>query len=156
MRMPAEQQVEIGMRRLPVDLGRMRQQDRKFAAGKARRGLFDVVGAVVVSIVDPDQMDVLVTAFEGFGLVEQHADAHLLERGDHADRVVVAQHAVNRPSDMLAHPCHTRDGRVVRPEGFPAIVAGQHAKIIGQVRQQLDQPPDRAFAYVDVQVADME
>ena len=49
---------------------------------------------------------------------------------------MVAQHAVDRPREVRAHPRHSRDGRVERPEGLPAIVASQNTKVIGETRQQ--------------------
>jgi len=130
MRMSAEQQIEIGMRRLAIDLGRMRQQDRKFVVGELGRSLFDIVEPIVVSVIDTGQMEALIAALEHFGFVEQHANAHLFQLGDHADRIMVAQHAVDRGDDMRTHPCHPRDGCTERPVGFPTIIAGQYAKVV--------------------------
>jgi len=78
MRVPAEQEIEIGVRGLAIDLGRMRQQDRKFFSGYLRRGFFDVIDPIIVSVIDSNQMDALIASLERFGLVEQHPDPHLL------------------------------------------------------------------------------
>jgi len=119
-------------------------------------GFLDVVDPVVVRVVDADEMDALIAALEGFGLVEQHADPHFLQPRDHADRVVVAEHPEDRPRDLCAHPRQSLEGRREGPERPPAIVAGQHADIVGQAREQLDQALHRPLVHVDVQVANLQ
>ena len=47
-------------------------------------------------IIDASQMNVRVAALNHHALVEQHVDAHSLQSWHHADRVVVAQHAIDR------------------------------------------------------------
>ena len=47
--------------------------------------LLDVVGMEEMRIVDPGEMDALVLPRDGHGFVQEHPDAHLLERGHHAD-----------------------------------------------------------------------
>ena len=39
---------------------------------------------------------------------------------------------------------------------FPTIVAGQHAKVVSQAGEQLDQPLHRALVQIDVQIADLK
>jgi len=69
MRMSAQEQIKIGICCLAIDLRRMRQQDREVVTGKLRRRFFDIVDPVVVSVIDPDQMDALIATLERFGLV---------------------------------------------------------------------------------------
>ena len=109
-----------------------------------------------MSVIDPDQMNAPTAALERLGLVQQHADPHLLQGWDHADRIVVAQHPVYRGNQVRAHPRHARDRGIDRPEGFSAIVAGEYAKVVCQAGEQLDQPLHGALVQIDVQVADLE
>ena len=48
------------------------------------------------------------------------------------------------------------DRGVERPEGLAAVVAGQNAEIVGDGRQQLDQPAHRAVVHVDMQIAELQ
>ena len=94
------------MRGLAVDLRRVRQQDRELATWDRSRRLLDIVDAVEVRIVDPGQMQPGTILLDHVGFVQEHADAHVLELRDHADRVVVAQHPVDRAFQMRPHPRH--------------------------------------------------
>src|SRR5262249_54932740 len=87
----AQQQIESGLGRLAKDLRRMREQDGKVIARNAGGGLADVVHAIEVRVVDAGKMNALSPALDRHAFVEQHADAHVLERRHHADRVVIAQ-----------------------------------------------------------------
>ena len=156
MGVPAQHQIEFGVCRLAIDLRRVRQQDRKPVIGQLRNRLLDVVDPVIVRVVDADDMDALVAAHQGLGFIEQHANPHLLQPGDHADRVVVAEHAEDRPLDLRADPRQSFEGGVERPERLAAIVAGQHAEIVSQPRQQLGQTAHRPFVHIDVQIADLQ
>ena len=62
MSMAAQQQAEPGMRRLAVDLRRMRQQDRRLRARHRLDRFFDVVHPIVMSVVDADEVDALSAA----------------------------------------------------------------------------------------------
>ncbi len=156
MRVAAEHQVEIGVRRLAIHLGRMRQQDRKFARRDFQGGLFDLVHAVVVGVVDAGEVQALAVAEQRLGLVDQHPDAHFFERRRHPDRIVVAEDRVDGCGDLRAQPSHALDRGFARPVGLAAVVSGQHTKIVTELRQQLAKPPHRRQADVDMQVADLE
>ena len=69
---------------------------------------------------------------------------------------MVTQHAIDRPREMPKHPRHPVDRGVERAEGLAAIVAGEHADVVVQARQQLDQPVHRRDTHVGVQVAEMQ
>ena len=71
MGVPAEHQIEPGMRGLPIDLRGMRQEDGKFANRDTGSRLFDVVHPVIVSIVDADEMDMIPAPLDYLRLVEQ-------------------------------------------------------------------------------------
>src|SRR6266404_9545154 len=86
MRVSAQQQFETGMGGLTVDLWRMRQQNREFRTGNLRHCLLNIVHPVVMSIINPYQMNALSAAHERLGLVEEHPYPHVLHCRDHADR----------------------------------------------------------------------
>jgi hypothetical protein len=50
--MPTQKQIEAGMGSLAVNLGRMRQQDRKRMVWNSGRRFFDIVDPVIVGIVN--------------------------------------------------------------------------------------------------------
>ena len=60
-----------------------------------RRSLLNIVNPVVVSVVDAAQMNALVATHNRLGLVEQHSYADLLHSRNHADRIVIAQYAID-------------------------------------------------------------
>src|SRR5512132_4360740 len=62
MGMATQQHIEIGVGRLAIDLRRMGKENGKLAVRELRCGLFDIVDAIVVSIVDPRQMNALIPA----------------------------------------------------------------------------------------------
>jgi hypothetical protein len=43
-----------------------------------------------VRVVDSGKMDALMIALDRLTFVKQHADAHLFQSGQHADRVVIS------------------------------------------------------------------
>jgi hypothetical protein len=49
-------------------------------------------------IVYPGKVDLLTAALNGVAFVKQHADAHSLQVRHDADRVVIAQNAIDRPA----------------------------------------------------------
>ena len=156
MGMTAQHQVKTGMGRLAIDFRRMRQQDRKRAMRDLRRRLFDVVDTVIVRVVDAGKVQDLAVAQHRLGLVDQHADAHFLERRRHPDRIVVAEDRVDRTGNALADARHARDRRLAGPKGLAAVVSGQHAQIVAELRQQFGEPSHRCRVDVDVKIAELK
>src|SRR5471030_1814736 len=75
MSMPAQHQVETRMRSLTEDLRRMREQDRHTASWNVRRCFFDVVGAVVMRVIHPGEVERSRPALDQCAFVKQHANA---------------------------------------------------------------------------------
>src|ERR1700693_4728301 len=73
----AQEQFEVSVRRLAVNLRRMREQDGKFVVRYFGRRILDIVGPVVMGIIDTGEMDTLTVKGDRLGLVEQHPDSHL-------------------------------------------------------------------------------
>ena len=115
MGVAAQQQVEVGVRRLTINLGRMRQQNREFAIWDLRGRFLDIVHAVVMGVVDPGEVQNLTVAQQRLGLVDQHADAHCFERRHHADRIGVAQDGIDRRGDTIAQSRHAGDRGFIQP-----------------------------------------
>ena len=156
MGMAGQGQVEAGMRRLAVDLGRMRQQHGKLV-GPWRGDFRDIVGAKEMGVVDAGEMQLLTAPFQRLGLVEQHPHAHLLQLGHHADRVMVAEHAVTPGPTDLARTERDPGKRIGEgPEGLAPIVARHDADVVAQVRQQLGHALHGLAAHVGMQVAELQ
>ena len=102
--MATQKQIEPGMRGLTVDFWCMRKQDRKFVMGNLGCSLFNIIDTIVVGIVDAGQMDPLVTPHDDLGFVKQHSYAHLFQSGNHSNRIVIAQYAIDRVLQMRSHP----------------------------------------------------
>ncbi|MGB3022563.1 MAG: hypothetical protein WBB50_10630, partial [Methyloceanibacter sp.] len=73
MGMAGEEEIEIGMCRLPVDFRCVREQDRERAGRNLARRLLDAVRAVEMRIVDAGEMNAIVPALDRLLLVEQHS-----------------------------------------------------------------------------------
>ena len=91
----AEEQFEISVRRLAVDFRSMRKQDGKFVVRNIGRGILNIVGPVVMGVINAGQVDTLTVTDDHLGFVQQHPYSHFFQSRDHADRVVIAQHAIN-------------------------------------------------------------
>ena len=85
----------------------------------ALRGLLDIVHAVEMRVVDAGKMNGRAAALDPLLLIEQHLDAHLLERWHHADRVVIAEHAIDGTVEVFAQPPDAGDRLGVGPKVWP-------------------------------------
>ena len=88
-------------------------------------GLLDIVHAIEMRVVDAGKMNGCAAALDLHLLVEQHPDAHLLERWHHADRVVIAEHAIDRAVEVLAETADAGDRLGVRAECLSPVIAGK-------------------------------
>ena len=77
--------------------------------------LLDIVHAVEMRVVDAGKMNDRAGAIDPLLLVE-HPDAHLLERGHHADRVVIAEHAIDGAVEVFAEPPDAGDRSAYGPK----------------------------------------
>ena len=133
MGVAAEDQIEIRHAR-PGDRSPAcaKAEWKNASRGISRSRLFDIVDPVIMGVVDAGQINALPVARDRLAFVEQHADSHRFEARDHADRVMVAQHAVNRAAQTrraiarMARKCRPRYG----PIGRAAIISGQHTDVI--------------------------
>ena len=71
MGVACQEDVEIGMRRLPVDLRRVRQQNREGVMRDAVCGLLDIVHAIEMRVVDAGKMNGWAAALDLHLLVER-------------------------------------------------------------------------------------
>ncbi len=156
MGMPAQHQVEAGMRSLPIDLRRVRQQDRERIRRDVDRGFLDVVDSVEMGIVDTGEMDVLAAVPDRLALIEQHPDSHRLEVRHHTDAVMVAQHAIDRSAQRRAQSPDAVHGGFDRPERGRPVIAGQHAQVVAKFGQDRGEPAHRAIAVLDVEITDVQ
>ena len=60
MGMAAQEQIEPGMRSLPVNFRRVRQENSESVLWDLLRGLFDVVDPIIMRVVDAGQVDALI------------------------------------------------------------------------------------------------
>ena len=88
--MPAQQQVKSSMGGVAINLGSVGQQNRKGVGRDGGGCFFDIIDPVIMRIVDTGQIDALATPGDRFALVEQYANSHFFETGDHADGIVIA------------------------------------------------------------------
>src|SRR5665213_1190249 len=107
-------------------------------------------------IIDSGQIDPLIAANDSFGLIEQHLYSHSFKLGKHLDRVVIAEHTVNRVAEMSPHARHTVQGCLERSESLATIVAGHDAQVVAQTSDEFDETPHRALVHIHVHVADVK
>src|SRR5260370_24029860 len=101
-------------------------------------------------------MNALVAANDRFALVEHHPYPHLLQSGDHADSVVIAQHTVNWPFEMRSHLRHCFESFIERAEGLAAVITSQDTEVVRYYIKKRNQAAHRILTYIRVHVADVE
>ncbi len=128
--MSAKHGGETGVSGVPVDLRRVSEQDGGGVGGDGFSRFLHVVGPVVVRIVDACQIDRLATACEGNGFVEQHPDAHVLDRDDHMQAVMVAEHGKNVLGQLSANATQPVDGRLDGAHGLGAQITSDNGDVV--------------------------
>ena len=156
VRVPAQEQIESGMRGLPVYFRRMGQKNRELFERNRVRGFLDIVHPEIMGIVDTRQMNPLAAAFDDNAFIEQHSYPHPLQVGDHTDRVMVAQNAVHWPFQSLAQRRHSGKGLTERSESLPPIVAGEDTEVVFQARKEVHDARHRLLVHIRMQIAQME
>ena len=117
MGMAAQQEIEVGMGSLPIHFRRVRDQNRKLVVGYRGSRLLDVVHSVEMGIVDAAEIEALAAALNNVALVEQHPYSHRLQSRHHANRVVIAEHAVDWALEAGTYARHSGERCVVRTAG---------------------------------------
>ena len=84
--------------------------------------ILDVVHSVEMGIVDAAEMEALTAALNDVALVEQHPYPHRLQPRHHANRVVIAEHAVDWAPDTCTHARHFSERSVVWTVGSAPVV----------------------------------
>ena len=62
-----------------------------------RCGLFDVIHAIKMGVVNAGQIDRCTPTLDRLTFIQQHANSHRFEIGNHANSIVIAEHSVDRP-----------------------------------------------------------
>src|SRR3954453_15116187 len=96
MRMSAQYDIEPSVGSLPIDFGRMREQNRKDMIGDIGSGPLDVINSIIMGVVDPGKIDVLLLLLNRRTFIEQHFYSHAFQTGNHADRIMITQNSVDR------------------------------------------------------------
>src|ERR1700730_7422473 len=130
MGMPAQNERKPRVCRLPVDFRGMGQENRECAPRDFGCGLFDVVHPEEMRVVDPRQINTLVAARDPRALVEQHPDPDVLEPRHHANRIVIAEDAVDRSFDVRTYLRQPLESTIEWTSGCSAIVSSQDADIV--------------------------
>src|SRR5512132_809487 len=120
--MAAQQEIKVGTGSLPIHFRRVRDQNRKLVMGYRGSRLLDVVHSVEMGIVDAAEMEALVAAHNNVALVKQHPYAHRLQSRHHANRVVIAEHAVDWALEAGTYARHSGERSVVRTADSAPVV----------------------------------
>jgi hypothetical protein len=95
MGMAAEQEIEAGKGSLSINFRRVRDQNRKLAIGYRGGHFTDVLHSIEMGIVNSAKMEALPPALNNLALIEQHLYPHRLQSRHHANRIVIAEYAVD-------------------------------------------------------------
>src|SRR6478736_3761668 len=114
MGMAAQQDIEAGSGGLPIHFRRVRDQDGKLLARYRGSSPLGVVGT---GIADAAEIEALAAALNNGALVEQHPYSHRLQSRHYVNRVVIAEHAVDRAFEGITHARHSGKRCVVRTAG---------------------------------------
>src|SRR6516165_1688195 len=101
-------------------------------------------------------MNALIGTHDCLALVEQHPDPHVLQSGNHPDRVVITQHTVNRPFKMQSDLRHFFESCLEWAEGLAAIITGQDTEVIRKAIKKLYQAAHCTLTSVRMHVADVQ
>src|SRR5580704_4797459 len=156
MSMSAQHDLKVCVSGLPVDFRRMRKQNRDPFQWNGGGSLLDIVSAVVVGIVNPSQIDLLITADNRFGFIEQHSNPHCFNFRDHPDRVVIAENRVNRYLEVVAHACQAIKSNLEGAECLAAEVACYDTDVIFKTWEDLYQTLHGSRIHVRVHVGDVQ
>lgn len=114
-----------------------------------------------IAEVNPDKFGAF-TPGTGIPIVSEvearamHPDAHVLQRGEHANRIVIAEDAVEGTLQRGAQASHAVDGGVVRPPGLRSVVASQKTDVVGKVRNEPRYFRHGLSAVLHMEVADLK
>lgn len=156
MGVAAEHEGEAGVGGLAVDFRGVGEQDGDGTGRDGVGGLVDVVCAVVVGVVDSGEVDLLLVAGEGDGLIHEHADVHVFDGGEHADGVVVAEDGVDGGVDLGAELAEGFEGGIEGAEGLAAVVAGEDAEIVLEAGQHEGEAAHGFRVKVGVEIGDVK
>jgi hypothetical protein len=154
--MPAQQQVESGVGGVAINLGGVGQQNRKGIGRNAGGCLFDIIDPIIMRVVDTGQIDALAIPRDRLALIEQDANSHFFETGDHANRIVIAQHPIHRLAKMGPQSLHALKRIIKWSECRASIVARYGADVTFQFWEELFQASHRALVHIDVEITDVE
>ena len=103
MGMSAQHDLKACVCSLPVNLRRMREENGNHIVWNGGGHFLNIIGAIVVGIINASQLDALVAADNRHEFIEEQSNPHRFDFGDHPDRVVIAEHRVDRHLEVFAH-----------------------------------------------------
>ena len=130
-----QHQVEPSVSRLAIDLWRVGQKDGNAALWNLRRRFLDVVRTIEMRVVDPREVDRILAPSNRDAFVEEDYDAQSLKVGNHLDRVMITEHAIDgamQRGSQLGDKLKRRSIVAVSPT---TEVSGQNAKVVFEALQ---------------------
>jgi hypothetical protein len=95
-------------------------------------------------------------ALDRFRLVQQHPDAHLLERRHHANRIVLAEYAEDGSFKALMEARHAGKRIRIGSKCLRPLVSGQHADVVAGAAHEFGHASHRRFAHLHMEIADLQ
>jgi len=133
---------------LAIDFGRVSEKNGALLVWNALCGLFDVVGAIEVGVIDPSQVDATTTALDCHRFVHQHLDVHPLKIRQHQNRVVIAENTINRVAQLLAKGRKIGQTSIKLSICLTSKVARENADIPNYAADKLPHAGHRGRAHV--------
>jgi cardiolipin synthase len=156
VRVTAKHEAEAGVGCVPIGFRRVGQQDGACLVRDLVGSPVEIVGAVIVGVVDAGEVQRIVRALDAHRLVHQHPDIERLHAGHHPDRVVIAQYRISRSVQMRTQLREGFERGRVRAEGAEPKVPGEHAQVVVEALHAFDQARKVRLAHVQVQVAQVQ
>ncbi len=101
-------------------------------------------------------MEALAAALNNVALVEQQPYSHRLQSRHHANRVVIAEHAVDLALEAGNHARHSGERCVIRTPGLASVVTRQNTKVVAYLSEEIDHALHCGFAHLDMKVAELK
>ena len=109
-----------------------------------------------VRVVDAGEAEGGAVALDEHGFVEEHLHAHAFEDRHVAQRVVVAEHAVERRGEDGGELGHLGEGGVVHVDGEVVEVAGDDGDVVGEALERLRDDGREVRVEVEMEIAQVE
>ena len=109
-----------------------------------------------MGVVNASQIDRCARTLDRLTFIQQHANSHRFEIGNHTNSIVIAKHSVDRPFNACQNSTNECKCIFKVAERRGTIITSQNAQIIFQSYKYLFKPAHRAIIHVRMEIAHVQ